>query len=36
MFSWWTGLPWKLRMGIAGLFLLISTVLWFAGYFWRN
>lgn len=34
MFSWWTGLPWKLRLGIALLFLLISTGLWFAGYFW--
>jgi hypothetical protein len=30
----WAGLsPW-LRFGIAGAFLLLSTVLWFAGRFW--
>jgi hypothetical protein len=34
MFEWWGGLsPW-LRFGVAGFFLLVSTVLWFAGYFW--
>jgi hypothetical protein len=34
MFSWYTGLPWKLRMAVALTFLLISTVLFFSGYFW--
>lgn len=34
MIDLWTGLNWKLRLGIALLFLLISTVAFFAGYFW--
>jgi hypothetical protein len=34
MFGLWFGLPWWLRAGVAGLFLLASTVLWFAGWFW--
>lgn len=34
MLDWWTGLPWKLRLGVACFFLLISTVLFFAGTFW--
>jgi len=34
MLDSWTGLPWKLRLGVALLFLLISTVLYFIGYFW--
>jgi hypothetical protein len=34
MISWWTGLPWKLRLGVACAFLLLSTILWFTGYFW--
>lgn len=34
MFGWWTDLPWGLRVAVALLFLLASTVLWFAGWFW--
>lgn len=34
MFEWWAGLPWWLRVGVAMLFLLASTILWFAGRFW--
>ena len=34
MFDWWTDLPWWLRYGVAVTFLLISTVLYFAGWFW--
>jgi len=34
MFSWWLELPWPLRMGIALLFLAISTILYFVGYLW--
>jgi hypothetical protein len=34
MISWWTGLPWKLRMGVALALLLLSTILFFAGYLW--
>jgi hypothetical protein len=34
MFEWWGGLsPW-LRFGVAGLFLLASTILYFCGWFW--
>jgi hypothetical protein len=32
--EWWAGLsPW-FRFGVAGVLLLISTVLWLAGKFW--
>ena len=34
LIEWWAGLPWWLRFGVAGLFLLVSTALWFAGRFW--
>lgn len=34
MLQWWTGLPWWLRAGVGLFFLLVSTVLWFAGWFW--
>ncbi len=34
MFAWWSELPAVLRFGVAVLFLLASTGLWFAGYFW--
>ena len=34
MLEWWSGLPALLRYGVAVLFLLISTVLWFLGRFW--
>ena len=34
MFEWWAELPWQLRVAVALLFLLASTVLWFAGRFW--
>ena len=34
LFQWWGGLsPW-VRFGVSFLFLIASTVLWFAGYFW--
>jgi len=34
LFQWWAGLsPW-IRVSVAAVFLLLSTVLWFAGYFW--
>lgn len=34
MFDWWYELPVWLRAGVAVLLLLISTVLWFAGWIW--
>jgi hypothetical protein len=34
MFEWWAGLPWLLRAGVAMVFLLASTILWFTGTFW--
>ena len=34
MFGWWVGLPWQLRVGVALVCLIISTILWFAGTFW--
>ena len=34
MFEWWALLPWQLRAGVAMLFLLASTVVWFAGWLW--
>jgi hypothetical protein len=34
MLGWWTGLPWWLRVGVAMVFLLISTILWLAGWYW--
>jgi hypothetical protein len=34
LFEWWAGLsPW-LRLGVAGMFLLASTILWFMDRFW--
>jgi len=34
LFEWWGGQsPW-IRFGVAGIFLLISTVLFFMGSFW--
>jgi hypothetical protein len=34
LFEWWAGLsPW-IRFGVAGAFLLLSTVLWLCGTFW--
>lgn len=34
LFEWWGGLsPW-IRYGVAVLFLLLSTLLWFADRFW--
>jgi hypothetical protein len=33
--GWWTGLPWWLRAGVALVFILVSTFLWFGcRYFW--
>ncbi len=33
LFEWWGGLsPW-IRFGVALLFLALSTILWFLGYF---
>lgn len=34
LFEWWADLPWQLRVGVACLFLLASTVLWLADWFW--
>jgi len=34
MIEWWVGLAWWLRLGVALLFLLVSTILWVAGWFW--
>ena len=34
LFEWWAGLPWLLRVCVALVFLLISTILWLAGRFW--
>jgi hypothetical protein len=34
LFEWWAGLPAVFRFGVAILFLLISTVLFFAGRIW--
>ena len=35
MFSWWIALPWKIRMGVAVLFLLIPLLLLlFLGVLW--
>ncbi len=34
LFQWWAGQPPWIRFGVAFVFLLLSTVLWFAGYFW--
>jgi len=34
MFSWFGELPWWLRYGIAGIFILISTVMFIGGTFW--
>jgi hypothetical protein len=33
-FQWWAGLSTWLKVGVALVLLLISTVLWFAGRFW--
>lgn len=34
-FEWWSGSDWKLRVGVAMLFLLSSTILWFGfNRFW--
>jgi hypothetical protein len=34
MLEAWGGLPWKLRVGVAVLCLLVSTILWLSGIFW--
>lgn len=34
LFEWWAGLSPLLRFGIAGVFLAISTILWFCDRFW--
>lgn len=34
MLEWWAGLNTWLKVGVAGAFLLLSTALWLAGYFW--
>jgi hypothetical protein len=31
LFEWWAGLPTVFKLGVAGLFLLVSTVMWFAS-----
>jgi hypothetical protein len=34
LFEWWGGLSPGIRVIVSFVFLLISTVLWFCGYFW--
>jgi hypothetical protein len=34
MLNWWVGLPWRLRLGVALLYLFASTILCFVGLFW--
>ena len=34
MFGWFADLPWYVRYGISGVFILISTILFFSGTFW--
>ncbi len=34
MFEWFADLSKGLRYGVALLFLAISTIIWFVGYFW--
>ena len=34
MFGWFTELPWQVRYGIAGVFILISTALFIGGTLW--
>jgi hypothetical protein len=34
MFEWFHDIPWWLRLGVALGFILLSTVLYFAGWFW--
>ena len=33
LIGWWSGLPWQLRVGVALMFLLLSTILLLAGRF---
>jgi hypothetical protein len=33
-FAWWSGLPWGVRYGLAGLFILLSTVLFLVDVLW--
>ncbi len=34
MLEWLINMPWKLRLILSGIFLMISTVLALAGYIW--
>jgi hypothetical protein len=34
LLGWWSGLPWWLGVGVACVFLLVSTVILLTGYFW--
>src|SRR5262245_60432473 len=34
LFEWFGGLRWWVRLCVALFFLLLSTLLWLAGYFW--
>ncbi len=33
-FEWIGSLPWWLRLSVAGIFILISTLMYFGGTFW--
>jgi hypothetical protein len=34
LWAWWSEQHWALRIGVAVVFLLLSTILFFAGTFW--
>jgi len=34
MFEWFAEIPWWVRLSVALAFILASTIIWFAGYFW--
>jgi hypothetical protein len=34
LIEWWAGLPWWLRLGVACLFILVSTIALLAGRVW--
>ncbi len=36
MFEWWADLSWVAKLGLAGVFLAISSILWAVGLFWPS
>ena len=34
LFEWWSGLSRWVRYGVAVAFLVLSTIIYFCGYFW--